>query len=118
MGAEGAAIAADTGDATAAVIVEQINVTDDWHLMPGQPLWTPDGRTIYFTAGIGGSTHLFHVPIGGGDDVGSVEQITTGERRLNGVSFDRGFSKIDLKRTRLNSSHLVIPYAVFSLTKK
>ncbi len=93
-GAEGDAIPAANGDATAVVIGEPINVTDDWHLMPGQPLWTPDGRTIYFTAGIGGSTHLFHVPIGGGDDVGSVEQITTGERRLNGVSFDRGFSKI------------------------
>jgi len=85
-----------TGDSDAAAIVvgEPINATDNWHLMPGQPRWAPDGRSIYFTAGIGGSTHLFRVPVGGDGVVSPVEQVTHGERRINGISFDDSFSRI------------------------
>src|SRR2546426_8297649 len=38
--------------------------------------------------------------------------------RLNSASFRRGPPQTDRKSTRLNSSHLVISYAVFCLKKK
>ena len=94
-------IEADTiGIGSGVVAGEPINLTDNWHLMPGQPRWSPDGSFIYFTAGIGGATHLFRVPVaetvpraGGAPAPGDslVEQVTTGERRLGGISFDRDF---------------------------
>ena len=67
-----------------------INLTAEWDLIPGSPSWSSDGRHIYFSAGVGGNTHLFRVPAGGG----SVEQITTGERRLRGLSFSADFSRM------------------------
>src|SRR5256885_3272916 len=39
-------------------------------------------------------------------------------RRAAGEAVDRGQSTTDRKSTRLNSSHLVISYAVFCLKKK
>ena len=65
------------------------NLTPDWDLLPGPPGWSPDGRFIYFTGGIGGSQHLFRVPAAGGE----TQQITTGDRHLAGftpsASYDR-----------------------------
>jgi dipeptidyl aminopeptidase/acylaminoacyl peptidase len=58
------------------------NVTADWDLLPGPPSWSPDGRYVYFSGGIGGSDHLFRVPATGR----AVEQITKGERHLAGFS--------------------------------
>lgn len=63
------------------------NLTADWDLSPGTPRWTPDSKYIYFTAGIGGSTHVFRIPV----ESGGVEQITTGERRIGGLSIDNEF---------------------------
>ncbi|MBZ5496681.1 MAG: hypothetical protein LAP85_09780 [Acidobacteriia bacterium] len=54
------------------------------------PLGSPDGKFVYFTGGIGGTTHLFRVAAGGG----AVEQITQGERRVGGISFDRAMTKM------------------------
>ena len=51
---------------------------------PGPARWSPDSRFIYFTRGIGGESHLFRVSVPGG----TVEQVTTGPRRLNGLSYD------------------------------
>jgi len=65
------------------------NLTADWDLLPGAPGWSPDGRFVYFAAGIGGSDHLMRVsaaaPVGSGFSR-TVEQITTGERHLGGFS--------------------------------
>jgi len=69
---------------------EPINLTADWDLDPRAPLWAPDGRHIYFTAGIGGSTHLFRVPADGG----GVEQITEGQHRVGSLTFDRDLQTI------------------------
>ena len=59
------------------------NVTSEWDLLPGPPAWSPDGRHIYFTGGIGGSDHLFRVSAAGSR---TVEQVTTGDRHLDGFS--------------------------------
>ena len=66
------------------------NLTADWDYLPDSPAWSPDGRWIYFSGGVGGANHLFRVSVNGG----AVEQVTKGERRINGVSFDRGFTRI------------------------
>jgi len=66
------------------------NLTSDWDLLPGSPTWSADGRYVYFTAGVGGDTHLFRVPADGG----AVEQVTGGSRRLGGVSFSAGFERM------------------------
>jgi len=65
-------------------------LTADWDYLPAGATWSPDSRYVYFTGGIGGGTHLFRVPVAGG----AVEQVTRGERRINGVSFDRAFTTI------------------------
>jgi dipeptidyl aminopeptidase/acylaminoacyl peptidase len=70
---------------------EPINLTAKWDLDAGTAMWSPDSRYVYFTAGIGGETHLFRVAAGAG---ATVEQVTKGERRLNGISIDRAFKTI------------------------
>ena len=69
--------------------VERI-LTGNWDYLPSGPRWSPDGRFIYFTGGIGGTTHLFRVSTAGGE----VEQVTRGERRVGSISFDRAMSKM------------------------
>jgi dipeptidyl aminopeptidase/acylaminoacyl peptidase len=68
----------------------ETNLTADWDYIPSQPFWSPDGKYIYFTGGIGGTTHLFRVSPAGGP----VTQVTTGERRLSGFSYDRPLTKM------------------------
>ena len=69
---------------------EARNLTAAWDLDPGAPRWSPDGRHVYWTAAIGGATHLFRVPVTGG----AVEQVTRGERRVNGLDYDKSFRRI------------------------
>jgi dipeptidyl aminopeptidase/acylaminoacyl peptidase len=69
---------------------EAVNLTAAWDLDIGTPQWSPDSRYMYFTTEVGGGSHLFRVAPAGGP----VEQVTTGERRLNGVDFDVSFRRI------------------------
>jgi dipeptidyl aminopeptidase/acylaminoacyl peptidase len=69
---------------------EEKNLTADWDYLPAGAQWSPDGKYVYFTGGIGGKTHLFRVAPTGG----AVEQITQGERRIGGLSFDRAMTKM------------------------
>ncbi len=69
---------------------EPLNLTANWDLDPGDTRWSPDGRYIYFSAGIGGESHLFRVPV----PAGRVEQVTRGPRRLNAIGYDRAMAKI------------------------
>jgi dipeptidyl aminopeptidase/acylaminoacyl peptidase len=69
---------------------EPINLTANWDLDPGPTRWSPDGRFLYFSAAIGGENHLFRVSVPGGQ----VEQVTRGPRRVNGIVFDKAFTKI------------------------
>jgi len=65
-------------------------LTADWDYLPAGAVWSADSRFVYFTGGIGGGNHLFRVSPNGG----AVDQMTKGERRINGVSFDRDFKRI------------------------
>ena len=83
----------DHGGATDLVLVPapggaEVNLTADWDYLPTAPFWSKDGKYVYFGGGVGGTTHLFRVPASGG----TVEQITKGERRLGGFSYDRTFT--------------------------
>jgi dipeptidyl aminopeptidase/acylaminoacyl peptidase len=68
----------------------ETNLTADWDYLPTNPRWSPDGKYVYFTGGVGGTTHLFRVSPNGG----AVERVTSGERRLSELSFDKRFTKI------------------------
>ena len=59
------------------------NLTPDWDLDPGEPMWARDGRTLRFASGIGGNAHLFEVPVAGG----AVQQATAGDRQMRSFSF-------------------------------
>jgi dipeptidyl aminopeptidase/acylaminoacyl peptidase len=85
-----------------------INLTAAWDRDPQNVRWSPDGRFLYFTAQEGGEVHLFRVAAPststGGSTAGSppaahaspaiVEQVTTGPRRINGITFDRAFQRM------------------------
>jgi dipeptidyl aminopeptidase/acylaminoacyl peptidase len=66
------------------------NLTTDWDYLPAGARWSPDGKYVYFTGGVGGTTHLFRVSPNGG----AVEQVTKGQRRVNGISFDQAMTKM------------------------
>jgi dipeptidyl aminopeptidase/acylaminoacyl peptidase len=69
---------------------QAVNLTAAWDLEPGPTRWSPDGRFIYFTAAIGGESHLFRVTVPGG----RVEQVTRGARRIGGLSYDKAMTTI------------------------
>ncbi|HTM27145.1 MAG TPA: S9 family peptidase [Vicinamibacterales bacterium] len=70
---------------------QPINLTAAWDLEPGPIHWSPDSRFVYFTAEIGGESHLFRVaPVAGA----RVEQVTTGPRRIGNLTIDKAFTTI------------------------
>ena len=69
---------------------EPLNLTKDWDLDPESPEWSPDSRYLYFSAQIGGASHLFRVSATGG----AVQQVTSGERRLNNIDIARDFRRM------------------------
>jgi dipeptidyl aminopeptidase/acylaminoacyl peptidase len=69
---------------------DPINLTGDWDLDPGTPMWSPDSRHVYFTAGIGGAVHLFRVAAAGR----RVEQVTAGDRRISSLDIDAAFRRM------------------------
>jgi dipeptidyl aminopeptidase/acylaminoacyl peptidase len=71
------------------------NLTANWDLLPAAPAWSADGKFVYFSGGIGGSTHLFRVPSSGGD----VEQVTQGNRVLGAFSFSAATDRIAYSAT-------------------
>ncbi len=81
---------ARAGDAGPGPLRSMVNLTGDWDFIPGPPQVSPDGRFVYFAAGVGGATHLYRVPMGGG----SVEAVTRGDRRHGGFSFSGDFSRM------------------------
>lgn len=68
-----------------------INLTEKWDLEPDAPRWSGDGRHVYFTADQRGATHLFRVAARAG---ARVEQITSGDRRLGSVTFDKAMTRM------------------------
>ncbi len=74
---------------------DAMNLTANWDLEPGDTRWSPDSRFIYFSAAIGGESHLFRVAASVPSAAGaSVEQVTKGARRLNNLTIDRVFKTI------------------------
>lgn len=66
------------------------NLTADWDYLPAAAQWSPDGKYVYFTGGVGGTVHLFRVSPEGG----AVQQMTRGERRIGDLQFDKAMSRI------------------------
>ena len=59
---------------------QPINLTADFDLDAGAPVWSPDSRYIYFTTEIGGESHLFRVT----PTADAVQQVTKGARGSTG----------------------------------
>src|SRR5262249_9051022 len=74
---------------------EMQTLTASWDLLPGPTTCSADGRFIYFSGGIGGSNHLFRVASTGG----TVEQVTKGERGLNGFTISAAFDRVAYSST-------------------
>lgn len=87
------------------------NLTPDWDLIPNAPRWSPDGRYVYFTAGRGGSTHLFRLQASGETRGKDVQPVTTGDRQLSGLSLTAAFDRIAYAAA--DSSH---PHELFTAT--
>ena len=68
-----------------------INLTDKWDLEPNAPRWSADGRHVYFTAEKAGTTHVFRIAPRAG---ATVEQVTTGDRRLGSITFDKAMTRM------------------------
>jgi dipeptidyl aminopeptidase/acylaminoacyl peptidase len=83
----GEGVAARAGTVVARSVV---NLTSEWDDVPGPPRVSPDGRFVYFPAGVRGATHLFRVPLAGG----AVEAVTRGDRRHGGFSFSADFARM------------------------
>ena len=66
------------------------NLTADWDFLPTAARWSPDSRHVYFTGGIGGTVHLFRVPVTGG----VVEQVTRGQRRIADLQLDLAHARM------------------------
>ncbi len=66
------------------------NLTAKWDLIPEHPIFSPDGRQVFFSAEIAGSRHLFRVDLASGE----VVQVTRGSRQLEGISFSSDFSRV------------------------
>ena len=69
---------------------EPINLTANWDLEPGNARFSPDGKFIYFPAGIGGEEQLFRVSV----PAGQVTQVTRGSRRLGNLTYDKTMTRI------------------------
>jgi len=66
------------------------NLTEEWDLVPGAPTWSADGSELYFTARVGGNTHIFRLDV----ESGRVEQMTYGDGRIGSVSFSSDASHV------------------------
>jgi dipeptidyl aminopeptidase/acylaminoacyl peptidase len=85
----------DHGGATDLVVMPanggaERNLTEQWDYLPQNPQWSPDGKAIYFTGGVGGTVHLFKVAPEGG----AVAAMTSGERRIEGLVMDREMQRL------------------------
>jgi dipeptidyl aminopeptidase/acylaminoacyl peptidase len=67
-----------------------VNLTAGWDLIPDAPVYSPDGKYIYFAAAEGGDTQLHRTPAAGGP----VEQLTHGARNLGGFTFSAAFDRM------------------------
>ncbi len=67
-----------------------VTVTDDPYL-DWNPVWSPDGRHLYFSSDRGGSMNLWRVPIdeGSGEVLGRPEPVTTPSPYSSSLSFSR-----------------------------
>ena len=89
---------------------QSINLTADFDYSTSGIQWSKDGKTIYFTAAQGLTSHLFKVPSRGGP----VKKVISGDEYVYGGYFGGGFQmSADGKRWLFTGSSLNSPGEVF-----
>ena len=73
------------------------NVLGDWQYEPGNVDWMSNGM-MAMSASIGGRTALFHVD----PKNGSMKEVVSGRRRINGFTYDRAFKKVAFVATSVD----------------
>ncbi|MFC1729906.1 S9 family peptidase [candidate division KSB1 bacterium] len=73
-----------------------VRIGKNWIYGMGSIEWSPDDRWIYFSAGIGGSTHLCRIP---SDGSGDVEQITRGYFQYGSFQFNEDMTMMVYTKT-------------------
>lgn len=76
---------------------EPRNVLGDWQYEPQGVDWIPDG-TLAVSASVGGRTALFRVDPGSG----TITEVISGRRRINGFSYDEDFRKVAFVATSVD----------------
>ncbi len=72
------------------------NLTKDYFESAGLGLqWSPDGKTLYFTSGVGVYNHIFSVPADGGQ----VKQLTRGNRNYGAFDIAGHMPKLGITAT-------------------
>lgn len=66
------------------------NLTAGWDDLPAEPRWRPDGKAIYFHAGVRGAGHLFELDVASG----AVRAVTQGDRLLTDFDVDLASGRI------------------------
>jgi dipeptidyl aminopeptidase/acylaminoacyl peptidase len=73
------------------------NMLGDWRYEPQNVEWMTDGM-IAMSASIGGRTALFHLD----PKSGSMKEVVSGRRRINGFTYDKAFKKVAFVATSVD----------------
>jgi len=75
---------------------KSVRLDEDWIYGIRGVRWSPDDRWLYFTASIGGSSHLCRIQ---SDGTGKVEQITHGDFRYGSFQYDEDMTYMVYTKT-------------------
>ncbi len=100
-------VAADGSDAASGGVPVTLDSPLDW-----SPIWSPDGRYLYFSSTRGGTMNLWRVPIDerSGHVLGEPEPVTAPSTWCGALSFSRDGSRLAFASLDYRSTLLRVPF--------